>query len=198
MPKRSQRGRTKRSPSKLGLGIRMTPAIPSSANPPAAKVIVLNLFCSGAGAVASRNDLRASGCQSAATRAKKLSCTTAEASAACALVRERISYFMRPNDMLERHAVAQARNEADLFQSSTPSLVQRRCAPRSLESLVRQVHRVSAPRMTHEQSDLHQQADQGTRATIRRRAAADAHACAYEAPLGRQRGQWNATNSCPH
>jgi len=47
----------------------------------------------------------------------------------------------------ERRAVAQTPNEADLSQSSTPSLVHRRYAPRSLEPIVRPPpasHRISS------------------------------------------------------
>ena len=44
---------------------------------------------------------------------------------------------MVSNDEVERRGAARTSNEADLSQSSTPSLAHRRCAPRSLEPFVR-------------------------------------------------------------
>ena len=42
-----------------------------------------------------------------------------------------------PNDEVERRGIATPTNEADLSKSSIPSLAHRRCAPRSLEPIVR-------------------------------------------------------------
>src|SRR5271155_1888888 len=44
---------------------------------------------------------------------------------------------MAPNDEVERRGASPASNEGTLSQSSIPSLAQRRCAPRSLEPIVR-------------------------------------------------------------
>src|SRR5713101_8062440 len=43
-----------------------------------------------------------------------------------------------PNDEVERRGGAPTANEADLSQSSTPSLAHRKCDSRSLEPIVRQ------------------------------------------------------------
>ena len=48
-----------------------------------------------------------------------------------------------PNDEVERRGDAPPSNEADLFQSSTPSLAHRRRDPRSLEPIVRGRPRVT-------------------------------------------------------
>jgi len=56
-----------------------------------------------------------------------------------------------PNEEAERRAVAQSHNEADLFQSSTPSLAHRRRNPRDRSNrllggdfLIREMGRIGA------------------------------------------------------
>jgi hypothetical protein len=55
----------------------------------------------------------------------------------CERLKKAVARFMRSSDEVERRRNALPTSEADLSQSSTPSLAHRRCAARSLEPFVR-------------------------------------------------------------
>jgi hypothetical protein len=60
------------------------------------------------------------------------------------------SCIQRSNNEAERRGIAPTTNEADLSQSSTPSLAQRSCGPRSLQPIVRCLRQVCRQPLHHQ------------------------------------------------
>jgi hypothetical protein len=68
--------------------------------------------------------------------------TTRIAMASAAMPIPETSLIKGSNDEVERRGVASPTNEGDLSQSSTSSLAHRRYDPRSLEPIVRRIHKI--------------------------------------------------------